>query len=195
MDGIELFAHWRQLKNKVTSYCDRLQVATVARTGHLYLDAAWRKLLARSDADPSPIMLCYMSDGWSAFVWQVKKTWIGEKSVQVWTREKQEFLLQRGILKKASPTGVEAAMLFKAPRPLLHGKNAWNMFRYCTGFHAPLRDFSHGPTILFCAFDGLHLAPLKRMIEARRRLYYECLAISAEHETETSSPMIRNEDQ
>jgi len=172
-DGVSAFAYWRALKNKVTTYAERLQVSRVARTVYVTFRNKWYGLLADLQTDPSPVMLNYMSDGWSAFMWQVNKTQCGRRSITTWTRERQEFVLQRGILKVAKVRGIVGAMLFEAPRPLLHGRSAWNMLTAFEEFMPPLRSFTTGPCVTFAVFDGLQKAPLRRMILAKNELRYE----------------------
>ena len=103
--------------------------------------------------------------------------------MHAWARERKEFVLQRGILKVARSNGmVDAATMFSAPRPLHHGKAAWNLLTTFSEFHLPLRHFTKGPCLVVAIFDGLHCSSLRRMIPARQRLYYEQLRLSAERD-------------
>lgn len=182
-DGWSMQMYWRQLKNKVTNYTERMQVCTLARTIHTFFLLRWTALLTTLHHDPSPVMLTYLSDGWSAFIWQVKVMRSGNKTIQTWERERQEFVLERGILKVEKGDRIEAAMLFGAPRPLLDGKTAWNMYTTFVQFSPPLRTFTTGACVLFAVFDGLQKECLKRMLNARRTLYYEHLRCQAEDST------------
>jgi hypothetical protein len=185
-NGWSAHIYWRQLQNKVANYTQRMQVCRLARATYTYFLLKWNALLATLHDDPSPVMLTYMSDGWSAFIWQVKVMRSGNKTIQTWERERQEFVLERGILKVEKGDRIEAAMLFGAPRPLLHGKTAWNMFTSFVDFSAPLRTFTTGACVLFAVFDGLQKEPLKRMLKARRILYYEYIRIQAADSTAAS---------
>ena len=119
-------------------------------------------------------MLCYMSDGWSAFSWKKVQLQLDGQVIADWQRERVEYLSERGVLKSSRSLGVvSAAIRVSAPRPLYHGKTSWNMYAAYVEFHPPLRTFTIGPVITFGIFDGLHVSALKRKMHGRRQLYYE----------------------
>ena len=81
--------------------------------------------------DGRPVMLVYICDGWSARVRSDhrRQDQSGQKIVRQ-GRSRQEFLLQRGILRVGSAgRGEKLHMLFSAPRALHLGKTSWNVGR------------------------------------------------------------------
>ena len=174
--GLDAAEKWRQLKNHVQSYSDSLEVFRVAKTIIAYLRSVWDRILGSLADDPAPVMLSYMSDGWSAFIWKVFVEVLNGKPTQQWCRERTEFLQQRGILKSIRPGGkIDAAIRVVPPCPLYHGKTSWQIFASFTAFHKPLRLFTKGAVLTIGCFDGLHKSSLERLMRAHRTLMYEHL--------------------
>ena len=174
--GRKLIEKWRQLRIRCQSYADRLQVLRLAYALHIFLVSIWRGVLLGLQRVPRPAMLCYMSDGWSAFTWTTNRVRCGNGFVESWHLERIEYLLQRAVLRVAKPGGGStAAIMVSNPRPLLHGKGALAIYKCFDEFHKPLREFTVAACILFCVFDGLHLTSMARLIMGRRVLFYEYL--------------------
>ena len=180
MEGVCAMQRWRSLKTFATSYTQRCEVLKLAKSLGVFLRRSWDQILQSVRDSGAPIMLCYMSDGWSAFSWKSVKYKLDGKAIADWQRERSEYLTERGILKCSESLGVtESAISIVAPRPLYHSKTAWNMFTCYLDFHPSLRAFSTGPIVTFGCFDGLHLSSMKRMMHGRRQLYYEYLESTA----------------
>eukprot|EP00969_Alexandrium_andersonii_P274386 12126932-Alexandrium_andersonii.AAC.1 len=76
-----------------------------------------------------PVMYIYMADGWSTDISSRHRLDAGDLKVARHARARQEFLLERGIV-RCLPSGVGArtlAMLVRPPRILSAGKTSWNM--------------------------------------------------------------------
>ena len=178
-DGLSAIERWRILKNHAMSVADKNEILRVSKALIVFFGEVWNRVLLCSSSAASPVMLCYMSDGWSSFVWSTHFDMLGKKRVESWVRERIEFLSQRAVL-KAFGVGDEVigAIRFAPPCPLLHGKTSWQIFSAYTQFHEPLRRFTSHPCITFLVFDGLHRNSLTRLARARRKLFYECRRLS-----------------
>ena len=157
-DGRTAVEKWRQLKHRCRTYMERLHVLQVACAIHLVFQQKWNHELAQLQVSSAPAMLCYMSDGWSAWLWKVSRRQNGRSASMTWSHERTEFLLQRALLKIEMTGGTEAAIWFDPPRPMTEGKTAWHVYSALDEFHLPLRHYTRGPTVFFGIFDGLHLS-------------------------------------
>ena len=153
--GCTLMNYWRQLKHRVSSYRERVEVLQLSKSICKYFRSVWNTMLLSLFVNPRPVMLCYMSDGWSAFTWTVFRECVDGNVVESWNKERIEFLLQRGILRIPRTCGGSSAAIFiHAPRPLLHGKAAWPIFTALTEFHSPLRESTKGACVFSVFLTG-----------------------------------------
>ena len=126
--------------------------------------------------DGRPVMLVYICDGWSARVRSDhrRQDQSGQKIVRQ-GRSRQEFLLQRGILRVGSAgRGEKLHMLFSAPRALHLGKTSWNVLTACAEFEPLLRASGHhGLCLTVYIQDGLLFSSYLRLFKARHSLFYD----------------------
>ena len=84
-----------------------------------------------------PIMYVYMCDGWSCDISSRFQRTHSDLRVDRQARSRQEFLLERGILRCRSAGDQDhrpIAMVMKPPRCLSQGKAAWNIVTSATEF-------------------------------------------------------------
>ena len=116
-----------------------------------------------------------MSDGWGGDVRSVVTARSGGAQL-VLRRGKlrQEFLLQRGFMKKQSVDGAMATCMRVAePLGLGLGRGAWSVFQAACDWEAIPRVLgATGITISCYVFDGCLFGPLSKHLTARHQLYY-----------------------
>ena len=179
--GLAAFQKWRLLNESLRSQTDRMEVLRLSMTIREHFIAGWKRHLTSVGQLSCATMMQYMSDGWSRKVWRTTTRTL-ENGVQLKScgLRKNEYLLQRGLLKSKFPDGIRACMLPCAPRPLLDGKTSWEMLGAMSEFAKPLRWSTAGPCVTFICLDGLHFSPVLRLAQARNRLMYDAARAAPE---------------
>ena len=127
----------------------------------------WQRGEIRSllqNAADKPIVVCHMSDGWSAFVESREvDTSPGAPRVVRAARTKKEFLIERGFVKHMAEGRIKTKFLVAPARPLDHGLSGWHIFASASEFLECGRLEGHrGLTFTLYVQDGLHYKGMGR---------------------------------
>ena len=133
----------------------------------------WRRIITTNPNDA--VLTVYMSDGWGG---DVRSTCTAKSGAQYVLRRgklRQEFLLQRGFIKKKQSFdgAMSTCMRVAEPLGLGLGRGAWSVFQAACDFEAIPRVLgATGITISCYVFDGCLFGPLSKHLTARHQLYY-----------------------
>ena len=123
-----------------------------------------------------PIFFCYTCDGWSSFVDSRSSKRQAEVLVRRCGRHREEYLLQRGVLRtlSASDGGSQVVHLIVPPRPLRRGRGSWNVFVAAGECWGTLRSLGHrGISVTVYLQDGaLHESSLRKF-RGKHEVWYD----------------------
>ena len=123
-----------------------------------------------------PILFCYMCDGWGSFVGRRTTRRQGEMVVQHYGRHREEYLLQRSVLRTLSPSasGHQLMNLISPPRPLRLGRGSWNIFVAAGEFFGTLRSLGHrGISVTVYLQDGALDESSLRKFRGKHEVWYD----------------------
>ena len=122
-----------------------------------------------------PVLVAYMSDGWSSRVSSRNKVRHGDHCMVRHNNVRLECVLERVVLRTPSADGQSnIAMLLGPPRGLAAGKLAWSFFTAACEFVSSPRIVGHEGIIINVVIqDGMLYEPLLRTMRSIRGLYYD----------------------
>lgn len=171
--GISALKKWRALSSKALIWQDRMEVLRLAASLQHFFDDEATLHKQQIAQFRRPAMMMYMNDGWSAFTWKVELRDLGGRKQRSCQKVRVEYLVERSIIKSLHGAGVSMSMQFGAPRPLSHGRSAWDVFGATVEWSEPLRASTNGPVWNIYCWDGHLFQPLRRLAFARHLLYYK----------------------
>jgi hypothetical protein len=151
----------------------RREVSSLAACIAAFLQQKWTRMLARSNAVGTPVLMAYMSDGWSTELAQCKSIQLGESSCRRVGRWRAEFLAEKSLLKSFDENGnIVMMMKLHAPRAMA-GKDGWSIFGASLQ-HGFLRLSCPDLIVVSCYLqDGLHASSFLRRHRARHEIHYD----------------------
>ena len=157
----------RTLDKYEVAQCE--QLAELVK-GHLKTKALE---LMRASHD-RPLLFSYANDAMSIAVHcEAHAAGVGQSRITRKGKMLHELLMQRGMLKAGTVTGVSMAVILADPVPLTLGKKAVNCFAAaCKFFPMPRKAGHRHICVTHVAFDRALLAPLDRLLRQRRAAFY-----------------------
>ena len=119
-----------------------------------------------------PLLQTFMSDGWSTDIRSRTISSHDDVAVHRRTRLREEFVMQRTILKTLVGSEMHMAIKFERPRPL-GSKTCLDVWAAACDFVPVLRLAGHtGISISVYMQDGLFAKPFGKMMKARHALFW-----------------------
>lgn len=139
------------------------------------LSHRWRNIVDAAEASGDPLLYVYASDGWGRTISDTTTIKHADGVLFRRGRARSEFLLEREILKSRDVSGATSStMMIHSPRPMLDGKNGWNILGAACERRNMMRMSAPSCIILnFFVQDGLHCNSLARRQAARHEEYYD----------------------
>ena len=186
VDGTSLASYVRSL-GKASLAMTTATVNSVIRWSLIlcfYLDRRADSISIKPHVDSDPSFMCYQSDGWTTFVRETTTVNAGDVSIRRTGKSKQEFLLERAVLKSINAAGViTAGIKVRPPRPLLHGKDCSPIFAASCETAPLLRCQGHqGMVASMYIQDGLHSDEFRALHRARHAMYYRHAEFASEED-------------
>lgn len=156
---------WRVLSETEGHEADRIAEAICT-----YLRRRVETLVAEHQA--RPVLISYQCDGWGTNIGGRSVRAHGSVTVRHHGRFREEFLLQRVVLRLRRPgVGDDMRMVMFPPRPLTEGKGSWNVWSAASEALGTLRSLGHSGIAVtvylqdgalhestFTKFRGKHMA-------------------------------------
>ena len=140
--------------------------------------ASWQgrsqdELLSAVEGSKIPVMLTYMSDGWSTDLTKYSHCSLGGQAFRRTGRYRAEFLAEKSIVKAWQESGDLRMLLCVYPPKELAAKSGWHIFS--ASLSQPFLRTSCPSCICMSVYlqDGLHSASFGRRQSARHDLWYD----------------------
>ena len=134
-----------------------------------------RELLRDARQRNAPVLLAYMSDGWSTSISTTRTVPTDLVATQRVAHFRAEFLAEKTVLKTVDAAGcVKQVLLVKPPRRM-DGKTGWDIFRASLTERFLRLELPLCICISFYLQDGLHAKSLVRWQRARHELHYDLM--------------------
>ena len=151
------------------------ELADCYRLSHVFQSYGDEKIATMIQTNQhNPVLVSYISDGWSADTNSCSTAEIGSYHVFRRGKLRVEFVLQRGLLKVRENDGtIKAAFKIAEPVGMSNGKKAWHFFTAgCEFMDSPRILGALGIIVGVYVFDGALFSSLARHFTARTELFY-----------------------
>ena len=147
------------------------KLISIAECGATFLQH--RAEMMVREAGHRPVLVAHLCDGWGCSTDHRSRKGKGSTSVMSHTRYRDEYLLQRMVVRSSDGCDEQLAMALRPPIPLEHGRTAWHV---CDAIQRDMlfpRELGHrGIAIIVYCQDGALISPCLRKMKVFHQRWY-----------------------